>query len=110
MTREEVWQKALPRFVTEIAELWPPQGKWTEVDYFALPEANRFIELSEGRLIKPPYPISYASAHRGRTISGLLFLCRSPRSGRRPVSTSSGATRTEHDLRTSRFVRRSRAR
>ncbi|RMG56144.1 MAG: Uma2 family endonuclease [Acidobacteria bacterium] len=56
MAKEEVWQEAPPHFVTEIAELWPPQGKWTEADYFALPETNRFIELSEGRLITPPHP------------------------------------------------------
>jgi len=39
-----------------VAELFPPQGQWTEADYFALPETNRLLELSEGRLIvhSPP--------------------------------------------------------
>ncbi len=39
-----------------VAELFPPQGQWTEEDYFALPDSNRRIELSEGRLIMPPHP------------------------------------------------------
>lgn len=39
-----------------IAELFPPQGQWTERDYFALPDTNRYMELSEGRLIMPPHP------------------------------------------------------
>ncbi len=40
----------------EIAQLWPPRGQWTEADYFALPATNRYIELSEGKLIMPPHP------------------------------------------------------
>ncbi len=40
----------------EVAALFPPQGQWTENDYFALPDTNRFVELSEGRLIMPPHP------------------------------------------------------
>jgi len=39
-----------------VAELYPPQGQWTEEDYFALPDTNRIVELSEGRLIMPPHP------------------------------------------------------
>ncbi len=39
-----------------VAELYPPQGQWTEEDYCSLPEANRYLELSEGRLIMPPHP------------------------------------------------------
>lgn len=39
-----------------VAELFPPQGQWTERDYFALPDTNRYMELSEGRLIMPPHP------------------------------------------------------
>jgi hypothetical protein len=45
-----------PRLTVELAELWPPQGQWTESDYLALPETNRYIELSEGEFIMPPYP------------------------------------------------------
>lgn len=40
----------------EVAELYPSQGQWTEEDYFALPDSNRYVELSEGRLIMPPHP------------------------------------------------------
>ncbi|MGQ9477634.1 MAG: hypothetical protein ACUVRH_03975 [Candidatus Bipolaricaulia bacterium] len=39
-----------------VAELLPPQGQWTEADYFALPDTNRYVELSEGRLTTPPHP------------------------------------------------------
>lgn len=39
-----------------VAELYPPQGQWTEEDYFSLPDTNRIVELSEGRLIMPPHP------------------------------------------------------
>ena len=39
-----------------VAELYPPQGQWTEQDYFALPETQRYVELSEGELIMPPHP------------------------------------------------------
>ncbi|MCL4264033.1 MAG: hypothetical protein KJ069_12490 [Anaerolineae bacterium] len=36
-----------PRLATEIAQLWPPQGQWTETDYFYLPDTSRLVELSE---------------------------------------------------------------
>lgn len=39
-----------------VAELFPTQGEWTEHDYFSLPDTNRYIELSEGKLIMPPHP------------------------------------------------------
>ncbi len=39
-----------------VHELFPPQGQRTEKEYFALPDANRYIELSDGELIKPPHP------------------------------------------------------
>jgi Uma2 family endonuclease len=42
--------------VTEIAQLFPPQGRWTEQDYFNLPDAMRIIELADGELIMPPPP------------------------------------------------------
>jgi Uma2 family endonuclease len=45
-----------PEWVLELAQLWSPQGEWTEEEYFALPDTNRFIELSEGALIMPPHP------------------------------------------------------
>ena len=40
----------------EVAELYPPQGQWTEADYFALPETNRHLELSDGEFFIPPHP------------------------------------------------------
>jgi Uma2 family endonuclease len=46
---------ARPRAV-EVAELYPPQGEWTEADYFTLPDTNRYLELSEGVLLMPPHP------------------------------------------------------
>jgi len=52
----------------EIAELFPRQGEWTEEDYFKLPETNRIIELSEGRLIITPAPTD-----QHQKISGRLF-------------------------------------
>jgi len=39
-----------------VAKLFPPQGQWSESEYFALPDTNRYVELSEGRLIMPPHP------------------------------------------------------
>jgi Uma2 family endonuclease len=45
-----------PRPAIQVAALWPPQGEWTEADYFALPDTNRHIELSEGEFIMPPHP------------------------------------------------------
>lgn len=53
----------------EVAELYPPQGQWTEGDYFSLPETNRLVELSEGRLIMPPHP-----TYRHQTALQNLFL------------------------------------
>jgi Uma2 family endonuclease len=41
---------------TEIVDLFPRQGEWTETDYLALPETNRIIELSEGRVVMPDMP------------------------------------------------------
>lgn len=74
------------RLVTEIAELWPPQGEWTETDYFALPDTNRFIELSDGDLIMPPHP---TDTHQ-RVLDALYAIMR--------------AAVREHDLGTIRFA------
>ena len=40
----------------QVAELFPEQGEWKEGDYFGLPDTNRLMELTEGRLIMPPHP------------------------------------------------------
>ena len=52
----------------EVAQLWPRQGQWTEADYFVLPDANRFVELSEGTLVMPPHP-----THTHQRIVGNLY-------------------------------------
>jgi len=49
-------------WTVEVAQLWPPRGQWTEVGYFALPDTNRFIELSEGELVMPPHPTNIHQA------------------------------------------------
>lgn len=53
----------------EVAELYPPQGQWTEEDYFALPDRNRIVELSEGRIVVPPHP-----TYTHQTVLQNLFL------------------------------------
>ena len=44
------------KLTTEIADLFPRQGEWTERHYFSLPDTNHLMELSNGRLIMPPHP------------------------------------------------------
>jgi len=56
-------------YVTEIARFFPPQGKWTEEDYFALPESNLIVELSDGKLIVNP-----PATPPHQMISGNLYL------------------------------------
>jgi Uma2 family endonuclease len=43
-------------YVSEIAELFPPQGMWTEADYLRLPHHRRVTELTGGRLTVYPLP------------------------------------------------------
>jgi len=45
-------------YVEWLPELFPPQGEWRESNFFALPDSNRIIELSEGeiRMSPPPTP------------------------------------------------------
>ncbi len=45
-----------PRRALQLLELFPPQGQWTEEDYFTLPATNRIVELSEGKLVIPEMP------------------------------------------------------
>jgi Uma2 family endonuclease len=65
-TIEEIRQENL---TIEILHLFPRQGEWTEADYFRLPESNKIIELSEGRLIISPSPTP-----KHQDISARLFL------------------------------------
>lgn len=86
MATQDLLQEVQPRLVTQIAQLWPLQGEWTEADYFALPDTNRFIELSEGELIMPPHP---TETHQ-RVLGALCMAMR--------------AFVREHDLGTIRFA------
>lgn len=55
--------KSETQLTTEVAELFPRRGQWKEDDYFALPDTNRIVELSEGEFIMPPHPtFSHQSA------------------------------------------------
>ncbi|MBI3945498.1 MAG: Uma2 family endonuclease [Armatimonadetes bacterium] len=47
---------AADTLTTEIARLFPLQGQWTEADYFALPETNHIVELSNGKVVMPDMP------------------------------------------------------
>jgi Uma2 family endonuclease len=57
------------KLTTKVARLFPRQGEWTEADYFNLPESNRIVELSEGRLIISPSPTS-----KHQRVLGNLFV------------------------------------
>jgi Uma2 family endonuclease len=48
--------QAQQTYVSSVSELFPPQGYWTEADYFALPETKRIVELWDGELIIMPAP------------------------------------------------------
>jgi len=56
-------------YVPEIAELYPPQGLWTEADYLRLPHSTRVIELNVGRLTISPAP-----SHEHQRIGGDLAI------------------------------------
>ena len=64
----EVAPLTVEGLAVEVAQLWPPRGQWTEADYFALPDTNRFVELSEGELVMPPHP-----THTHQQIVGKLY-------------------------------------
>jgi Uma2 family endonuclease len=44
-------------WTTEVAQLFPRQGEWTEAAYLSLPDTNHIVELSEGRLVIPEVPL-----------------------------------------------------
>lgn len=44
------------KLTIKLLNLFPRQGEWIESDYFNLPDTNKVIELSEGRLIIPDMP------------------------------------------------------
>jgi Uma2 family endonuclease len=51
-----------PCLATVVAELFPRQGQWRAHHYFALPEVNRIVELSQGELIIPAMPTNFHQA------------------------------------------------
>lgn len=53
-TTPELFQE--PVLATQIARLWPPQGRWTEADYLGLPDTNQIVELAQGNIIVMPPP------------------------------------------------------
>ncbi len=50
----------------EILELFPRQGQWTEADNLALPDSNRIVELSEGKVVVPEQPTTSHQRAVGR--------------------------------------------
>jgi Uma2 family endonuclease len=61
---------ARARKSTKLLELFPRPGHWTEADYLALPETNRVVELSDGRIVIPDMP---KTSHQ-RAVVNLLRL------------------------------------
>src|SRR6266536_5749157 len=53
----------------DAVQLWLESGAWTEEAYFALPETNHIVELSDGMLVIPDMP---TLAHQ--RITGAFFL------------------------------------
>lgn len=52
----DVLYEVQSRLTTPIAWLYPTQGEWSERDYFALPDTNWIVELSEGYIFMSPPP------------------------------------------------------
>ena len=58
-----------PRTAASAALAWLNAGDWTEAAYFALPDTNYIVELSEGRLLVHEMP----GLEHQRIVSRLLF-------------------------------------
>ena len=58
-----------PRPAVSAALAWLDAGHWTEAAYFALPDTNYIVELSEGRLLVHEMP----NLEHQRIVSQLLF-------------------------------------
>jgi len=69
--------RELPEPAWEIAELFPPQGSWSEEEYLAL-DSNRIVEFSDGSIEVPSMP---TTSHQLMVIHlyNLLNLFVSPR-------------------------------
>jgi Uma2 family endonuclease len=64
-----------------VALLFPFEGEWTEADYLALPETNRIVELSEGRLVIPEMPSFSHQYAVGELFAALRAFVRAGRLG-----------------------------
>ncbi len=60
---------AQPRTAASTALAWLAAGAWTEAAYFALPETNYIVELSEGRLLVHEMP----GLEHQRVVGDLVF-------------------------------------
>lgn len=58
-----------PRTAASAALAWLNAGAWTEAAYFALPDTNHIVELSEGQLLVHEMP----NLEHQRIVSQLLF-------------------------------------
>lgn len=58
-------------YVNWVARLFPHQGKWTEEDYFSLPDTNMIIELSDGEITMAPPPTPVHQRYLRRLVSPL---------------------------------------
>jgi hypothetical protein len=82
---------ALPRRSTEILDLFPRQGQWTEADYLALPETNRIVELSEGRVVILEVPTDSHQYAVGETFTVIRAFVRDRGLGQARDSSAPGA-------------------
>ena len=62
-----------PALTDEVAELFPAQGEWSEDDYFALPDSNRIIELSDGKLEMVEMPTDPHQAAVGQLLFRIML-------------------------------------
>ena len=69
--------RRIPEPAWDIAQLFPPQGSWSEEEYLAL-DGNRIVEFSDGHIEVPPMP---TTSHQLMVayLHGLLFSFVSPR-------------------------------
>lgn len=65
----------------EVAELFPPQGNWSEHDFLAL-NTNRLIELSDGVLEVPPTPTEFHQTLLGYLYTVIQAFVTPPRLGK----------------------------
>lgn len=74
------------RLTTEIAQLFPRQGEWTEEAYLSLPETNHIIELSNGRLVMPDLPTDSHQLAVGEMFAAIHSFARQHKLGQTRVA------------------------